>query len=291
MNPLRDYDYRPWMNGDGVPAMGLKPLPEDGWLEPGQDFAAQMAERERLLAEKFGEVCIIGPGTEAAQAEILACTIEDLRRCHPGLYEFTGASARCLVDGRDIPLDGSAPPLVTAARLVQEDICLVSPSDGAHVLTAAVLCFPSRWRLAEKIGQPVAAIHDPVPVYPEKLARPVDRFFEVLKPDRPVWRINWSLHATAELFQPGGERRLEDNRAAIMPEGWFIRMERQTLRRLECGDVLFTIRTHVRPLGCIATDAQGRAQMAAALRSMPAATRAYKNLTGALPALLAWLER
>ncbi|MEQ9327253.1 MAG: DUF3445 domain-containing protein [Rhodospirillales bacterium] len=291
MNPLRDHDYRPWMSGDGVPAMGLKPLPPDGWLEPGRDFAAQMAERERLLAEKFGEVCIIGPGTEAAQAEILARIIDDLGRCHPGLYEFTESSARCRIDGRKIDLAGDAPPIVTAARLVQEDLCLVSPREGAHVLTAAVLCFPSRWRLAEKIGLAVDAIHGPVPVYPEKLARPVDRFFEVLKPGRPVWRINWSLHATAELFQPGGERRLEDNRAAIMPEGWFIRMERQVLRRLECGDVLFSIRTHLRALGELAADSESRKQMAAALRSMPAATLAYKNLTGTLPALLEWLER
>jgi hypothetical protein len=290
MNVLTDYDYRPWMTGDGMPAMGLKPLPADGWLEPGTDFAAQMAERERLLAEKFAEVCIIEPGTETAQAEILARVIDDLQSCHPGLYEFTEATARCLIDGREIPLGGSASPLVTAARLVQEDLCLVSPRDGAHVLTAAVLCFPSRWRLAEKIGLAVAAIHGPVPVYPEKLARPVDRFFEVLKPDRPVWRINWSLHATAELFQPGGERRREDIAATAVPDGWFIRMERQTLRRLDCGDVLFAIRTHVRPLAEAAGDAESRAQMAAALRSMPAATRDYKNLSGAMPALLGWLE-
>lgn len=290
MNPLRAYDYRPWMSGAGVPAMGLKPLPPDGWLEPGHDFAAQLAERERLLAETFGEVCIIGPGTETAQAEILARIIDDLGRYHPGLYDFTGTSARCLVDGRDIPLADDTPPLVTAARLVQEDLCLVSPRDGAHVLTAAVLCFPSRWRLADKIGLPVAAIHGPVPVYPEKLARPVDRFFEVPKPGRPVWRINWSLHATAELFQPGGERRLEDIAATAVPDGWFIRMERQVLRRLESGDVLFSIRTHLRPLGELAADAESRKQMATALRSMPAATLAYKNLVDALPSLLAWLE-
>ena len=42
-------------------------------------------------------------------------------------------------------------------------------ADGP-VFTAGVLCFPSRWRLMEKIGKPLSAVHGPVPLYADRLA-------------------------------------------------------------------------------------------------------------------------
>ena len=93
--------------------------------------------------------------------------------------------------GRQIRLDQDD-PLITAARLVQEDLCLLRAGAEGYALAAAVVCFPSRWSLAEKAGKPLRAIHGPVPDYEAELTRPVDRFFDMLKPERPVWRANWS---------------------------------------------------------------------------------------------------
>ena len=67
-------------------------------------------------------------------------------------------------------------PLELAGRLVQEDLCLIEASPDGPRLTAAVLCFPSRWRLHEKLGRPLAEVHGKVPFYGDRLARPVDRF-------------------------------------------------------------------------------------------------------------------
>ena len=64
---------------------------------------------------------------------------------------------------------------------MQEDLCLISADGGAPVLRAAVLCAPSRWRLHEKIGRPLADIHDRVPLYADRLAAPVDRFMRALE--------------------------------------------------------------------------------------------------------------
>ncbi|MBV9785849.1 MAG: DUF3445 domain-containing protein, partial [Acidisphaera sp.] len=80
---------------------------------------------------------------------------------------------------------------------------------GPYRLTAASLCFPTRWRLADKIGKPMQAIHATVPLYAERLARPVDRFFEKLAPQRPVFRTNFSLLDNPALFQQGGHGRRE----------------------------------------------------------------------------------
>ena len=61
-------------------------------------------------------------------------------------------------------------PLELAGRLVQEDLCIIQDAADGPRFTAAVLCFPSRWRLHEKLGQPLAAVHGPVPLYAERLA-------------------------------------------------------------------------------------------------------------------------
>ena len=92
------------------------------------------------------------------------------------------------------------------------------------------------------------------PSYAERLGKPVDRFIGLLVPDRPVWRLNWSLTNDPTLFQPVGHGR-RDTDPDITPENVgrriFLRVERQTLRRLpRTGAVLFTIRTHQRPLEC-----------------------------------------
>ena len=142
------------------------------------------------------------------------------------------------------------PPLLVAGRCVREDLCLMergSQERGPreYVLTAAVLCFPSRWRLAEKIGRPLTAIHAPVPTYDDDLARRVNRIFEGLRAGRPLWRANVTVHDSDALHQP----------EAAPPEGdrLWVRVERQTFVRLpRTGAVVFGIRTLQRPLEALA---------------------------------------
>jgi len=81
--------------------------------------------------------------------------------------------------------------VVAAARLVQEDLCVLVRSD-AWRLQAACVCFPSRWNLASKLGTTLDDIHRPVPSYDVELSRPTNAFFERLKPSRSFWRLNWN---------------------------------------------------------------------------------------------------
>ena len=164
-----------------------------------------------------------------------------------------GAELVNRVSGDRWTVEGDVPdPLDIAGRLVQEDLCILQEVEGELRLTAGVLCFPNRWRLSDKLGRPMMAIHEPVPSYAERLGKPVDRFIGMLAPERPVWRLNWSLTDDPALFQPVGHGR-RDTDPDITPENAgpriFLRVERQTLRRLpRTGAVLFTIRTHQRPL-------------------------------------------
>ena len=72
-----------------------------------------------------------------------------------------------------VALDASQ-PLLTLGRLVQEDLCLMQKQGDAHVLTAAILCCPASWTLAEKLGRSMAAIHLLVQIYTPDLASCLD---------------------------------------------------------------------------------------------------------------------
>ncbi|MFM8681970.1 MAG: heme-dependent oxidative N-demethylase family protein, partial [Alphaproteobacteria bacterium] len=152
---------------------------------------------------------------------------------------------------------------------------------------AASLCFPSRWRLAEKLGRPLAEIHGPVPDYGKALAAPVDRFFGALGEGRIVERWNWTIHDRPDLFQPQSPRR-----HAVPPErfadGLFLRNERQTLRRLpRSRAILFAIDTRVTRLGDVPpADARN---LAAAIRHLPDGELAYKGIAAIAAPLAEWL--
>lgn len=183
-------------------------------------------------------------------------------------------------------------PLDLAARLVQEDLCLMQPRDGVYRLAAASVCFPSRWKLSEKIGRPMLEIHVPVPFYGEKIGAATDKFMNSLPAGRPVWRVNWSVHDTPELFQPSAPASgLGVITASNAGEKLCLRVERQTLRRLSrSNDILFTIRTIVQPLAEYENQPAAAAALAAAIRSLPRETFAYKSLAGFADVVLEWLE-
>lgn len=127
---------------------------------------------------------------------------------------------------------------------MQEDFCLLSKSGDEHVLDAAVLCFPASWRLAEKIGRPLSAVHDPVAEYDAGLARRVQRLFDGVQAGRPLWRFNVLYYDDPALFQPRSAqmpRPLSHARTAP-----FIRSERQCILRLpRTRAVVFSIHTYV----------------------------------------------
>lgn len=81
-----------------------------------------------------------------------------------------------------------------------------STEDGEtkYVLEAYQVCFPAGFDLRKKIGKKLAAIHDPVPGYKEKIEKSMDRFFEKLEVGKFVKRANWSITTGEDLFSPSG---------------------------------------------------------------------------------------
>lgn len=286
--------HLPFEAGPYRMAMGLVTVPEPEWFEIDQHYPAEIAERQRLLAEHRAEVFGVMPGSEAARHETLTMLIEHLTRVHPDWFAADGATIRNHLTGEHWEI-AAHDPLELSGRLVQEDLCLIEASADGPRLTAAVLCFPSRWRLYEKLGRILAEVHGKVPFYGERLARPVDRFMARVRLGHIAARLNWSVLDDPTLFQPAGKWRTahdatitEQNAGARL----YLRVERQTLRRLPAsGAVLFGIRVHVYPLAKAVTTAESAARLAAAVRALPDEMAHYKSLPMFEPALLAWLDR
>jgi hypothetical protein len=283
--------YRPFLAGPWRLAMGLKALDLDDWIEIDQHFARDLAKRRLLLGTRRGEVFAALPESAGGQREVLDLLLDHLPRRFPEHFASIAAGIGNLATDEIFAVaDWEHAPLELAGRLVQEDLCLMQRSAEGYRLVAAVLCFPAHWRLAEKLGRTLAAIHAPVPGFAESLATPVDRFFGSIQAERPVWRVNWSLVDTPELFLPHRSASPVVGAEEVGKELW-LRVERQTLRRLpNSGDVLFGIRTHLAPLSEAIDGPEAARALADRIREMPDATASYKAIAPRREALLRWLD-
>jgi len=216
----------PWLS------MGVHPLDLATWLILDDRFDAELALKAQLLAERHDDVFLARPGSEAAGREVLDLVTAWLTT-HSGRAHAPSSA----------PLD--LHPLDRAGRLVQEDLCVLVEHDGRYLLEAGSVCFPSHWRLSEKLGRSVAAIHGPVHHYDVELEARVDRFFDRLRPEHPVVRRNLSIHSHDELFRPEPHESPASFARDVSGLGQvWLRSERQTLVRLPAtGAVLFTIKT------------------------------------------------
>lgn len=285
--------HLPYAPGPFRLALGLTTVPEAAWIEIDDRYPEQVSLRRRLVAKRRDEVLGRTVGSEAAMSELRDLLVAHLLGHYPHWFARRGAVLDNALDGTSLDLAGD--PLEQVARLVQEDVCLLRPEPDGPVLIAAALCFPSRWRLAEKLGRPLAAIHDPVPGYAAALARPVDRFLSALAAGRIAQRLNWSVLDDPGLFQPTGHGRAAHD-PSITPENAIarlnLRVERQTFRRLpRTGAVAFGIRVHVTPLASVVALPGEAARLAAAVRGLPPDMARYKSMSPFRDALLECLDR
>jgi hypothetical protein len=308
---LGKYMRYPFAEGNYSLALGLVPMAEETWLDIDEHYAAEMREKARRLRDEYAMVFCAMPGSERGQAEVLEMLLEHLAIYYSNFFRVTpAAGSRNADDGIEPDArienlingdvwrlgDFSAAPLDLAARLIQEDLCLMSPDGkGTYLLSAGSVCFPLRWELTDKFGLPMAGIHHAVPGYDEKLAAPSDRYMVGLKAHKPSWRSNWSIVDAPDLYLKQ-RRFVQGQNSDITAENagrkLWIRSERQSLRRLpRSGDVLFTIRTYIRPLSVLEDLPSVARGLAQALDKVPADMRGYKNQLPIRDALLTYLAR
>ena len=282
----------PWQRIGFKLKLGLRARSEAEWLPSNDLFdnqfarAEQIALKTRLLAKHHRDVFSAMPNTNAAGDEVLAMVRQHLTTYHHDHAHNDHALDDYIHNFNTAASDAGLHPLDRAARLVPEDLLLLAPfaesaaDDATAVkwhLVAASLCFPAHWVLAEKMGKPLAVIHDPVPHYDERLAGPVDRFFNKMTVGPISARMNWSLQIGTDLFTP---RRVQKQAAAgdLDNKQLCLRLENQTLRKLlQTGFVLFTIRTHIEPVSRWKHTPDAIDDLAKMLKDMSSKSQSYKG--------------
>lgn len=289
--------HTPYDGSSKLFQIGLKPLDHDAWIESDSTLGAMLAEKARIWREHPEAVFVAEPGSESGQAELLALLAEYLPGRYPELYRREGDTIEFVASGERVSLTAAEPPLMTAARLVADDLILLRKSEAGWRLVAGSLSFPSAWSLGEKFGRPMHEIHGPVPGFGAgtRNAELIERMFDNLRPAIAVIRWNWSLYGDADLFYPvahapNGRRFGAGERADPV----FIRLERQALRKLPgTGDIVFTIRIYIDPLEALETHADAARLAPAMIEQIEALTPeqvAYKGLTAERDRLLARLR-
>lgn len=260
---------------DGKPFrlnMGLRALEPQFWLEGGEDLIEQIPERIELAASRTEIVYQELPGYQDAVSEIIDRIVENLKEFHDRNYSFSSNTVTHIPTNTIVSIN-SPDALLQISSIIGEDLVVLSREDNEWKIVAGAVIFPSRWRLTEKIGKGMDAVHAPVPGYEVALAPYMTATFDKISAGRPVWRKNWSLHSTEDLHQPTSIHQ------QVRPEDYWWRTERQTLTRAQTGDFLyFTIRNRAEPLSWVKQSPESSALFAETLASFSPETTEYKGL-------------
>jgi len=246
----------------GKMRMQVRPLDLNKWIYIDKTYPQQMDLKKEILKNNFDQVFVSSdnPTTRHAKQETLDLLVDFLPKRFPKIFKLTKQGIHNNVTGDDV-IFGTEDPLITAAKLVQDDWCIIEWSEehNLYKLTAGVVLFPMRWSLVEKFQQNVPVIHLPVTAFGKYLQENVNNLFEDMTPSTPVWRANWGifndLNGPLDLYTPAGHevRNMTNTVTVYNPETTglqlVLREEYQTLRKLpKSGAILFGIRTYQRYL-------------------------------------------
>ena len=208
----------------GALRMGLVRITEAEWRDPAPDVAARAA----VFAAHPDAVQVL-PGSEAAIAE---------------LGELLGVAG----------------DLAAIASASHEDWNLLTQPEpgGPFVLVAGAVGYPTDWQIADKVGKPVRAVHQPTHGFAERLADPVDHFMDKLDPRDLFGRTNMFVLAS-DAFRYMPTVPMAERFAHVTPdnagETLYVRCERETLRRLpRSRAIVFGIGIYRAPLGSLSDD-------------------------------------
>ncbi|MSO59416.1 MAG: DUF3445 domain-containing protein [Ilumatobacteraceae bacterium] len=224
---------------------------------------------------------------------LLAKQHDDVVGCVAGNDDACEEAARGIADSLALKTEENwrgIDALEQVVARVADDVCILTiNAESVLVLSAAVLCAPNRWKLADKLGKPMDAVHAPVARYDTDLARPVDAFLNRLAVDRPMWRTNWGIVNDPMFFQPVIVAATPNMDVGDL----LMRVEYQTLRRLSVsGAVMFTIRTFQEQLSdLVARVPRMSAVLTQLIESLPDNVAEYKSIAPYRESLLRWCSQ
>lgn len=258
MNDLRalpDEDYRF--------SLGITPGDARDFFAPTRDSAALLTERQRWLRDAPHRYAALLPEGRASFREMFDLAV----------------SWRLSLDLHRSDRQTEFASLLALGSYLEPDFVLLNRDESERwIVTGGCVCFPSSWRLTDKLGLPLEDVHEPVPELNAALAGPIHQLLLKMKPGRCWLRSNWGVCRQPELNQHP-DRNLPRLTPGVMLDAVWLRREHQALVALpESRGILFGIRVEHTPWHEVRQSPEAARRLMRGLQSMSEAMLAYKNL-------------
>jgi hypothetical protein len=244
------------------------------FFAPTLRHAELVAERQRWLRDEPQTYAALLPGGEAM--------VEEVGKLAKEWNDFT------------LPASAKSPweKCLALGEFWETDFLLLKCDAGGEIrLHGGCLCFPSSWKLTDKIGKPIELIHAPVPGLNAIIGAGIYKFLANLKPGAASLRHNWGLARSAEMNHHP-DRNLPRLDAMVNEREVWLRVEHQALVALpDSGGILFGIRVVNHSLAEVKADALATNRLIRALETMPEEMAVYKGIASARPQILQLLKR
>lgn len=265
-------------DGDFRFRLGTEPGHVEEFFALSDDAPGVLAERRRWFAESPSLYAGLLPEGVPLLEEFLehAATWQALSRVErPPAFDPTHPTAA----------------LIALGELLEPDFVLMAPDGrGRYVVAGGCVCFPSVWRLTDKLGLTTEETHGPVPGLNPVLAANIDRLMAGMRGGRCVLRWNWSIASAPERNQHP-ERFPPALTAPVAIEDPWLRLEHQALFALpRTGGIVFGIRIHHVSWKELRENRPAAERMIRTLRTAPHEMLAYKRLDSVRDELARLLE-
>jgi hypothetical protein len=226
--------FYPWTEPKGI--MNIQHI-STGWIDIDQNYLSSCQLKYSLLESNESTVFKSTSQSLDASKEVLQHVLVSLPS---GVASCNENIVRNHLTEQSFDTNQTH-PLKIASLLIQSDLCIMTEMNGDFILTDACVCFPDRWRIQDKIGKGLGGIHQPVKHF-EKIRTATNAFMKGMT--EPKYRFNYTFSPTDKLHLP---HEMEG-------ENTFLRVERQCFFRLNCGAILFTIRTYIQAISAMKDD-------------------------------------
>lgn len=257
-------------------SLGTVPGSPVEFFAQSTDAPAVLAERRAWLQTDPQRYAALLPEGTAIAAELI-----EVAGSWPALVE-----TRSVVNDTSISLFER---LLKLSEALEPDFVLLAPqsissdsdtrfTETCFTVAGGSVCFPSTWRLTDKLGQSVSEVHEPVPHLNTTIGPQIDRLLSRLRPGKCVVRANWSVCRLPELNQHP-DRHLASLESPVHAEDAWLRREDQCLFTLpKTGGIIFGIRVTHTPWSDLRQQPTVAHHIARGLRTMPADMLRYKRL-------------
>jgi dimethylamine monooxygenase subunit A len=228
-----------------------------------------LAERRHWLASDAARYAVLLPGAEP----VLDAAIERLTDSPPSVA--AGA-----------PFER----LLALGRYWEPDFVLLGrDAAGQMVVVGGCVCFPTNWRLTDKLNEPVGGVHEVVPGLNANIGAGIDNFLSRMKPG--CWeRSNWGMARSNQRNQHPDLHPPGFSADTVIEDVW-LRIEDQALVPLaEVAGVLFAIRVRHIALVEVIQNPLARQRLRTAIETMSPEMLAYKNIGAIREHIVGWLS-